>query len=372
MHGDNRGIIGSSSVVQRLRPEIERAARSDAKVLVTGESGVGKDVVAHLIHRGSRRSGGRFVAINCAALPDSLLESELFGHVRGSFTGAFRDKVGLLEAANGGTIFMDEIGETSLRMQALLLRFLENGEILRVGAERPQSRSDVRVVTATNRDLAQMVADGQFRNDLYYRLNVLHVHVPPLRERREDVPAFLEHFLEEYAVKHRTAPVQLTPDALATLTEYDWRGNVRELKNIVERIVVGSGGGPVDVGDLPPAVLRGARPAPRPTTPGEEAPTPVRPIVNQLLNRMVLDRESFWTTVYPMFVARDLTRDELRMIVTHGLVETRGSYRAMLQLFNMAETDYKRFLNVLRKHQCHMPPIRFRTVSTRRALGAAS
>ncbi|HEX5473133.1 MAG TPA: sigma-54 dependent transcriptional regulator [Vicinamibacterales bacterium] len=364
----SEGLIGTSTIVQQLRDEVVRAARSDAKVLITGESGAGKEVIAHLIHRDSRRSGARFVAMNCAAVPDSLLESELFGHVRGSFTGAVRDKAGLLESANGGTVFMDEIGETTLRMQALLLRFLENGEISRVGSDRPQARTDVRVISATNRDLPDLIERGQFRNDLYYRLDVLHVHVPSLRERREDVPLFLKHFCRLYAFRHRLAPVELSAPALDALVAYNWPGNVRELKNVVERLALANTVGPLDLADLPAEVLGRARRAAGPVA-ASGAPT-VRPIVGELIERMTVNGESFWSAVYPLFVARDLTREELRMIISDGLRQTQGSYRAVVQLFNMPPADYKRFLNVLRKHQCHVPWIQFRYAGARRATAA--
>jgi transcriptional regulator with GAF, ATPase, and Fis domain len=180
--------------MRALEAEVQCAARSDAKVLLTGESGVGKEVIARLIHQRSRRNRTPLVTINCAAIPDSLLESALFGHVRGSFTGALQDRQGLLETAHNGTIFLDEVGEMSLRMQALLLRVLENGELQRVGADRVQARVDVRVIAATNRRLVDRIASNEFREDLYYRLNVIHITIPPLRERREDIPAFRSTF----------------------------------------------------------------------------------------------------------------------------------------------------------------------------------
>src|SRR5262249_17216626 len=175
----------------------------DAKVLITGESGVGKEVIARLIHQRSRRARTPLVTINCAGIPDSLLESALFGHVKGSFTGAYRDRLGLLQMANNGTIFLDEIGEMTLRMQALLLRFLEHGEIQRVGSDRIRSRVNVRVIAATNRDLVERIASKDFREDLYYRLNVIHIAIPPLRRRREDIPVFLQSFLRSCAERHR-------------------------------------------------------------------------------------------------------------------------------------------------------------------------
>ncbi|MGH9408582.1 MAG: sigma 54-interacting transcriptional regulator, partial [Vicinamibacterales bacterium] len=182
-------LIGTSDAIRKAEEDIASAAPSSAKVLITGETGVGKEVVARLIHGRSARRLCPMVTVNCAGVPDTLLESELFGHDRGSFTGAYRDKPGLLEAAGNGTVFLDEVGEMSARMQAVLLRFLETGELQRVGTNRAQTRVDVRVIAATNRDLLAQVASGAFREDLYYRLNVIRIAMPPLRERREDVPA---------------------------------------------------------------------------------------------------------------------------------------------------------------------------------------
>ena len=198
-------FIGLSPTIQEVQFDINNAARSNATVLITGESGVGKEITARAIHRKSPRARQPIVTINCAGIPDSLLESELFGHVRGSFTDAYRDRVGQLELAHGATIFMDEVGEMSLRMQALLLRFLEAGEIQRVGATGIQTRVDVRVLAATNRDLVARIASGDFREDLYYRLNVIRLSVPPLRKRREDIPVLLRHFLATYAERHGLA-----------------------------------------------------------------------------------------------------------------------------------------------------------------------
>jgi transcriptional regulator with PAS, ATPase and Fis domain len=344
--------------MRHLELEMSDAARSDAKVLLTGESGVGKEVVARLIHHQSRRRNVKLVALNCAAVPDSLLESELFGHVRGSFTGAYRDKPGLLELANSGTIFLDEIGETSLRMQALLLRFLENGEIWRIGADRVQATSDVRVVAATNRDLADRIVQREFRADLYYRLNVLHIKIPPLRDRRDDIPQFLDHFMRVYSDRHLTPVPDVTPAARAALIAYDWPGNVRELKNLVERLVVRRRSGPIDEGDLPTEVL-GLSHRRTATTPAGDG-IAVLTRAEELYDRMVVQGESFWSAVHPLFTARDMTRDDMRAIISRGLTQTRGSYRLVLQLFNMPAEDYKPFLNFLRKHQCHMPFFKFR------------
>jgi transcriptional regulator with PAS, ATPase and Fis domain len=352
----NDKLVGVSTALREIEQEIGWAARSDAKVLITGESGVGKDIVARLIHHRSRRPGS-FMTINCAGMPDSLLESELFGHVRGSFTGAYRDKRGWLDTAQDGTIFMDEVGEMSLRMQALLLRFLENGEIQRVGSDRVQTASNVRVIAATNRNLVERVAEKSFREDLYYRLNVIHVIIPPLRARREDIAPLLAHFLDVFCEAHHVPPPMVTEQALEKLTSYAWPGNVRELRNIVERLVIRNRARSIALGDLP-RELSNAAPAPAQSA-EQSAP---RSAVDLLYERMLETGDSFWTVVYGPFMSRDLTREDLRAIVARGLKETRGSYKGLVELFNLATDDYKRFLSVLRKHECRLPFQQFRAV----------
>src|SRR5438876_7169946 len=320
-------FIGISAAIRHVEVEMDYSARSDAKVLITGESGVGKEIAARLIHQRSRRAHLPVVTINCAGIPDSLLESELFGHVRGSFTNAYRDRLGLLEMADGGTIFMDEVGEMSLRMQALLLRFLETGEIQRVGAQGVQSRVDVRVIAATNRDLVERIGSRDFREDLYYRLNVIHITIPPLRDRREDIPMFLRHFFAAYADRQRVTPPELAPETLSYLVAYDWPGNVRELKNLAERLIVRSRADVIPPASLPPEIFASARgtavvPSPNATS-----------LADSLFERMVNGHESFWSLVYPLFTARDLTRGDLRHIVTKGLELTRGNYKGLAKLF---------------------------------------
>ena len=348
-------LIGRSQALKVVQQEVEYAARSDAKVLITGASGVGKEVVAHLIHQRSRRRHAPMLTINCAAMPDTLLESELFGHARGSFTDAYRDKRGLFEAANSGTVFMDEVGEMSLRMQALLLRFLETGEVQRVGDERNRVNANVRVVAATNRRLPERIAAGEFREDLYYRLNVIHITIPPLRERKDDVTPLLDHFLRLFAMEHGVPLPQCSPDAVAALEAYDWPGNVRELRNIAERLTCRCPGGIIHADDLPLEVRTGSAVV-------ESAPARVAsPAPAQaLLDRILLKGESFWDVAYEPFMARDLTREDVRHLVRVGLEQTRGNYKALVQLFNMDPQDYKRFLNFLRKYGCHMPFQRFR------------
>ncbi len=360
-------LIGRSEAVKAIEADIECAARSGAKVLITGETGVGKEVVARLIHQRSARSNSPLVTVNCAGLPDSLLESELFGHVRGSFTGAYRDKPGLLEMAPNGTVFLDEVGEMSARMQVVLLRFLETGEIQRIGADRSHTRVNVRLITATNRDLPKEIANGNFREDLYFRLNVIRMTIPALRERAEDVPLLIDYYLDHYCQQHGVERPQVSTAAMECLMNYRWPGNIRELRNVVERLALKSVGSLVRPGDLPAEVS--SRPAAvRVTaTPGTPAAAPSAQSaqVEQMLDAMLQNGEPFWSAVYPAFMSRDLTRDDLRRIIEVGLERTNGSYRLLVQLYNMPNEDYKRFLGFLRKHNCHLPFQRFRTIPSR-------
>ena len=355
-------LIGVSAAMRLVHEEIDRISASDAKVLVVGETGVGKELVARSIHQGSRRADRPFVPVNCAGLPETLLESELFGHVKGSFTGAFRDKPGKLEIADRGTVFLDEIGEMTLRMQGLLLRFLETGELQKVGGGRNDGRVDVRVVAATNRDLREMIAQGTFREDLFYRLNVIHLRVPALRERRDDIPGLVEHFLSVFGGaangngnghgngNGRVPTVRsISPEAMKLVTAYTWPGNVRELENVIERLVVTGRTDTITPQDLPPEILahQTATFAPR----RERR----RTVADDLYKKLRDDRESFWTAVYPLYMQREITRGNVRDLVRKGLEEARGNYKIVARLFNMETTDYKRFLNFLRKHDCQVP-----------------
>jgi DNA-binding NtrC family response regulator len=332
-----------------LKAEIERVARSDAKVLVTGESGSGKELVAAAVHNGSPRAERAFVAVNCAGMPESLLESELFGHMKGSFTGAYRDKLGKLELADGGTMFLDEIGEMTMRMQGMLLRFLETGELQKVGAERANGRVNVRVIAATNRNLRDMVDQATFREDLFYRLNVIHLIVPPLRERRDDIPVLARHFLDHFIEHGQYQPKEFTPAALQALTQHNWPGNVRELQNVIERVAVTATGPEIQVSDLPVDIRarQGVGIAPR----RERR----RTVADDLYKRLIEERQSFWTVVYPLYMQREITKSNVRDLVRKGLEEARGNYKIVARIFNMEARDYKRFLNFLRKHDCQVP-----------------
>ncbi len=230
-------VIGRSAAMQRLFAVLDKIVASDVTILLTGESGTGKETIARCVHYNGPRSVGRFVAVNCGALAENLLESELFGHRKGSFTGATEDRVGLFESASGGTVFLDEIGETSPGMQVKLLRVLQEAEITRVGESEPR-QTDARVIAATNRDLQEEITAGRFRQDLYYRLSVFPVELPPVRERREDIPLLAQHFLTQHAERSGRAAPRLAPAALEALSQYTWPGNVRELENETERALV--------------------------------------------------------------------------------------------------------------------------------------
>ena len=235
--GKNFQMIGDSEEIQRIKDVIEKVAPTDARVLITGQNGTGKELVAHWLHQKSDRSKGPMVEVNCAAIPSELIESELFGHVKGAFTSANKDRAGKFEVANGGTIFLDEIGDMSLSAQAKVLRALQENKISRVGSGK-DIKVDVRVVAATNKDLKKEIEEKKFREDLYHRLAVILIEVPSLNERREDIPLLIDYFSEKISAEHGTSKKEFTEEALNTLKSYDWRGNIRELRNVVERLII--------------------------------------------------------------------------------------------------------------------------------------
>ena len=360
-------LLGESPALVELRRDIQAAARTEAKVLILGETGVGKEVVAQLIHAHSPRVTRPFVAVNCSGIPETLLESELFGHVRGSFTGAYRDKPGLVRQADHGTLFLDELGEMSLRMQAVLLRFAETGEIQPIGSDSVTGRTDVRLITATNRDLRKQIESAQFREDLYYRLNVIQIAVPPLRQRADDVLLLLRYYLQRASEAHRLPVPELTVDAERVLLEYPWPGNIRELKNMTERLVVRASTTPITADDLP-RETRSEAPtmvAVSAAQPVEPDPLAVRPgsvrqavrgteTADKLWQRLMAG-EDFWTVVHQPFKAHELTRDDLAALIDKGLQHTRGSYRALLTTFGLPTSDYKRFHAFLYQQNCNLP-----------------
>ncbi len=343
-------FIAESEAMKDVKNLAARASGGDAKVLITGESGVGKDVIARFIHARSTRSSRPFIAVNCAAFSETLLESELFGHVKGSFTGAHRDKLGKLQQAHKGTVFLDEVGEMSLRMQALLLRFLESSEIQPVGADGGATVVDVRVITATNRDLQALIAAGQFREDLMYRIRVIHLQVPPLRIRREDIRPLID-----FTIRKGGRPITISDEAMLALEQYRWPGNVRQLQNMIEQLSWMSAKNEVSIDDLPGALRM---PAGTGILPARERR---RQVADDLYHGLITGVYAFWDHTYPLFMNRDVTRHDLRELVRRGLATTCGNYRALVKLFRMPTKDYKRFLNFLAAHDCRVDFREFRT-----------
>jgi transcriptional regulator with PAS, ATPase and Fis domain len=314
------------------------------------------------VHSRSNRAKAPFISVNCAAIPENLLESELFGHEKGAFTGAVARRIGKFEEATGGTLLLDEISEMTLRMQGLLLRFLETGEIQRIGDPRPAVWRDVRTVAATNVELEEAIAAGRFRRDLYYRLNVLRISVPPLRHRREDIPLLLDEFLSRAAAANEVPQPRVSPAALQILQEYDWPGNVREVRNIAERLVVCAATDPIEIDDLPVEVLRrlqGPAAIPRASFPADV-----------MFERVVARRESFWAVVYDRFMAHDITRQDVRDIVRLGLERTHGSEALLSDLFGIEPADVRAFQSFLLK--CRGPVPVGRAKLTARATAAAA
>lgn len=235
--GKNYEMIGESHAISHIKDMIEKVAATDARVLITGPNGTGKELVAHWLHQKSERSKGPLIEVNCAAIPSELIESELFGHVKGAFTSAIKDRAGKFEAANGGTIFLDEIGDMSLSAQAKVLRALQESRVQRVGSDK-DIKVDVRVIAATNKNLSKEIEEGKFREDLYHRLAVILIQVPSLNDRREDIPLLIEYFANKIATENGTTPKAFSPKAIQLLQEYDWTGNIRELRNVVERLII--------------------------------------------------------------------------------------------------------------------------------------
>lgn len=314
-------MIGKSDVMQILREKVRVASRVSSSVLVSGESGTGKELVARAIHENSERRRARFVAVDCGALPDDLIESELFGHKRGAFTTAVADKPGLFEEANGGTLFLDEIANTSRRFQAKLLRVLQDRQVRRLG-DVTVRQLDLRVIAATNAELMPMVRRGEFREDLYYRLNVFSIQVPPLRRRMEDIPLLVEHLL----TGRRKS---MSSGAIAKLMTHSFPGNIRELENIVESAACTAMGSTIEADDI--------------TLPLEKP--------WQLAEVIAGD---FWESVAKPYADRLITKNQVEHLIRQGLERTGGSYKKMLPLFRLPDSDYKRFMDFLRRHHCNI------------------
>ena len=348
-------LLGTSHVVRRLLADIQTAARSDATILITGPTGAGKELVAALLHASSQRANRSFVTLNCAAVPESLIESELFGHLRGSFTDAHQDRQGLALQADHGTLFLDEIGEMSPRMQAVVLRFTETGEVRPVGDSRLRTFVNTRIIAATNRHLPDRIASGDFRQDLYYRLNVIPIVVPPLCERGSDIVLLFEHFLEHYARVHHTKVPALSDAATDVLLSYSWPGNIRELKNLTERIIVRNTDDVLTPEALPLEMHQASGAQSTAASVNGHANIDYAHALGDIVwRKMVVDGESFWTAVQQPFIDRELTRSSLRYVIRRGVEEMGGNYRKVSQLFNVEAADYKRFLAFLYQQDCHL------------------
>ena len=334
---DARTIIGEHESMKTLFGHIKRAARSDATVLIYGESGTGKELVAQALHDYSRRSRGPMTPVNCGALPRDLIESELFGHRQGSFTGAVRDKPGLFEAASGGTLFLDEIGALSLDLQVRLLRALQERKVRRIGETRERA-VDVRIVAATNQPLEDLIVKGLFREDLYHRLNVYYLEIPPLRERSTDIPHLAQFFLDSFNQRWGTNTT-LSARAQLHLSRYDYPGNVRELENILESAYHLCD----ETIDLPEVSSRLSR---------RRVKSSRAEMLADLVERMVDGQADFWDDVRDVYLSRDLTRDDLRRIVSLGLEACGGSYQRLVHYFGLPKEDYKKFLSFLSNHGC--------------------
>ena len=255
-------MVGESPAMKQIWDTIRRVAPTNATVLITGESGTGKELIARAIHRNSGRSQTSFVQVNCAAIPDELIESELFGHEKGSFTGATEKKIGKFEQADGGTVFLDEISDMSFKTQSKVLRVLQEGEVERIGSAKT-IKVDVRLISATNRNLEERIQEGLFRQDLYFRLNVIPIYVPPLRERKKDIPLLVKYFTETYCRSNNFKEKRFTDEVMKLFMKYNWPGNIRELQNTVERLIIMSPGEVIGMDELPENILRGAELAPR-------------------------------------------------------------------------------------------------------------
>ena len=337
-----RGLIGGGPAMQEVYAMTRRVAASNASVLLVGETGTGKELIAKAVHQLSPRNSGPFVRVNCGALSESLLESELFGHVRGSFTGAVANRAGRFESAHTGTIFLDEINSTTAKLQVKLLRVLQEREFERVG-DTETIHVDTRVIAASNRELLDEVARGSFREDLYYRLNVVPIHIPPLRARREDIPALVSHFLDVYGRANDRTVGRVDKEALAALVKYHWPGNVRELQNVVERCVVLACGDGLTLDLLPPGI-RGERPARSMPSRGGDLDSLARDLVEQGMATATADDDNLFDRVVSR-VERELISQMLaacngvQLKAAARLGINRNTLRKKLQEHGLEEAD---------------------------------
>ncbi|HEX4122204.1 MAG TPA: sigma-54 dependent transcriptional regulator [Verrucomicrobiae bacterium] len=330
------GIIGRSDAMQNVFKVIGQLADSNATALITGESGTGKELVARAVYHHSKRNEQPFLAINCAAIPENLLESELFGHEKGAFTGASAQRIGKFEQCNGGTIFLDEIGDMTLSTQAKILRVLQSGSFERVGGNQP-IKVDVRVIAATHRPLEEAVATREFREDLFYRLNVVRIHIPPLRERREDIPLLINYFLKKFGLAQGRQPKSISAPAVTMLERFHWPGNVRELENVIQRAVVMSKGDVILPGGLPPLISNAAAPA------GERAATAAPSAVSE--PEKPTDLASITRTLFEW--ARENPKLKIlpaveRELIIQALLDTKGNQVRAAKLLGITRATLRK------------------------------
>jgi transcriptional regulator with PAS, ATPase and Fis domain len=359
------GIIGNSPEMQEIVDVVRQVAPTEITVLITGESGVGKEVIMNALHAASKRAGKPLVTVNCGAIPEGLIESELFGHEKGSFTSAVDSRKGYFEIADGGTIFLDEIGETPLTTQVKLLRVLENGEFMRVGASLPR-KADVRVIAATNKNLEHEVQQKRFRADLYFRLRSVNIHIPPLRNRKEDIPLLVDHIIKEATEKNHTSFAGFTDQASALLLEYDWPGNVRELRNVLESMVVLEHGRTITDNDVR-RYLHTQRLEPTERNLPVRANKTVEQAERELIYRALLDLKTNILDLKDIIAARDnnhsgsngqresadannaLSLDEMeRRMIKSALERYRGNRRLAAKELNISERTLYRKIKDLK------------------------
>ena len=329
------GLVGSSRLMKQVYEHIEVAARNTATVLIEGESGTGKELVARAIHECSARAKGPFIPLDCGAIAEGLIESDLFGSRKGSYTGSIADRPGMFEAAHGGTIFLDEISNTSAGLQAKLLRVIQEREVRRIGETKGRT-VDVRVIVATNTSLDALVQQRLFRQDLLYRLKVLHIKVPPLRNRREDVPLLAEHFVDKLNVAQQLKKYA-TPKFIENLGALSYPGNVRELHNVVERSYLFAKGTAI-------TTVAGDQGAGGPAAGIDE--------IQRWFKELSEGRKDFWAEIHEPYKRRDISREKIVALIDLGLRTTRGNYKTMASLFKLKDKDYRRFMDFLRRGDC--------------------
>ena len=342
-------LIGDSPIFSRLRDQVDRVGMLEVPALVMGEPGSGRSLLVRALHQASARRDEPVVALSCGDMPETLLETELFGCLKGSVVGASSDRAGVLDLAHGGTVLLEDLDEMPLRTQELLARFIESGEVKRVGTFGGAILADVRVVASASATLRDRVTQGQFLEELWSQFAGSTLAIPALRERRDDIPILIDYFAAAYCAALGKPEVIFAPDAMQALMEFSWPGNVRELRSVTERLV-GNARSLVIAADELPVGIR-----PRRTGAARRGRERRRAVGEELFVRLITNGESFWSCVYPLFMEREITRTDVRDLVRRGLEVARGNSETLVRLFNMPAADHKRFVGFLRKYDCQLP-----------------